>query len=172
MPDEVVDIVDFRDNKIGDGLKSRCHREGLWHRSASIFVFNDDGDVLIQKRAKRKSRHPSKLCESASGHIAKDESYEAGAKREMKEEIGIEADLKFIANLEYEENHESGDIDKEHVKIYSCTHNGPFKIDKHEVSSVQFISLKKIQDMLNKDKEQFVPSFRASFQAYLDSINF
>ena len=29
-----------------------CHKEGLWHRANYGFIFNKNGDVLLQKRSK------------------------------------------------------------------------------------------------------------------------
>ncbi len=55
MAEEIVDLVDEHDNVIGEGPKSECHTRGLWHRAASIFVFNKKGELLVQKRAKRRA---------------------------------------------------------------------------------------------------------------------
>ena len=42
-------IVDFEDNEIGNLSKLECHKnKGVLHRAFSIFLFNTNGQLLIQ----------------------------------------------------------------------------------------------------------------------------
>ena len=47
-------LVDKNDNEIGFEEKIKTHKEGKLHRAISIFVFNSEDKLLIQKRAKEK----------------------------------------------------------------------------------------------------------------------
>ena len=58
MAEERFDLVNERDEVIGAGLRSEVHRRGLRHRSAHVLVFNDRGQVFLQKRSLAKDNHP------------------------------------------------------------------------------------------------------------------
>jgi isopentenyl-diphosphate Delta-isomerase len=167
MADEIVDLVDEFDNIIGEGLKSDCHKKGLGHRAASILVFNKEGKLLVQKRAPNMPR-PNLLCSSASGHLQKGDSYEEGAKRELKEELGIECNLKLIGKFIMDVVYPDGKIDKEHYQLFFCNYDGEFKIQKEELSLIKFLYIDEIKEMMQKNKNQFTPGFRQQFQHYLD----
>jgi len=171
MADEIIDVVDECNNIIGKELKSICHKKGLWHRAASIFVFNKEGRLLIQKRAPNKELLPNCLCSSASGHLEKGDSYEQGAKRELKEELGIGCDLKSIGKFSMQVTYLDGRKDREHCEIFICNYDGKFDLQKEEVSSVEFLSIDKIKEMIAANKDQFTPGFRIEFQHYLDFIS-
>lgn len=170
MVDEIVDLIDEQDNIIGEELKSECHKKGLWHRAASIFVFNKKGKLLVQKRSPNMPR-PNLLCSSASGHLQKGDSYEEGAKRELKEELGIVCKLKLIGEFTMDVSYPDGKIDKEHYALFSCDYDGEFEIQKEELSLIKFFSIEELKQMIKKNKDQFTPGFRQEFQHYLDFIN-
>jgi len=169
MDNELIDLVDESDNIIGKELKSECHKKGLWHRGVSIFVLNKKGKLLVQKRSANVPC-PNLFCSSASGHLQKGESYEMGAKRELKEELGIECNLKFIGKLILDVVYPNGEIDKEHYALYSCVYDGRFNIQKEELSSVKFFPIDKIKEMIERNEDKFTPGFRQEFQHYLASI--
>ena len=51
-PNEKLILVDSDDNEIGYSSKSECHKGlGTLHRAFSIFLFNSNGELLIQKRS-------------------------------------------------------------------------------------------------------------------------
>ena len=170
MVEEIVDSVDEQDNIIGEKLKSECHKKGLWHRAASIFVFNKEGKLLVQKRAPNMPR-PNLFCSSASGHLQKGDSYEKGAKRELKEELGIDCKLELIGKFMMDISYPDGEIDKEHYTLFFCNYDGEFEIQKEELSHVKFFSIDELKQMIKKNKELFTPGFRQEFQHYLNFID-
>ena len=169
MVNEIVDVVNEKDNVIGESFKDECHKKGLWHRAASIFVFNKEGKLLIQKRAPNMSR-PNLLCSSASGHLQKGESYEKGAKRELKEELGINCEIKFIGKFIMEFSYPDGEIDKEHYMLFICNYDGEFNIQEEELSDINFFSIDKLEEMINENGNLFTPGFKQEFQHYLNFV--
>ena len=56
---EELILVDAEDKEIGYGSKADCHDgAGVMHRAFSLFLFNDDGDLLLQQRGKDKRLWP------------------------------------------------------------------------------------------------------------------
>ena len=53
--DEMLILVDDNDTITGYADKLACHRgEGILHRAFSIFIFNKNKELLIQKRSQQK----------------------------------------------------------------------------------------------------------------------
>ena len=50
MLEEVV-LVNEKDEPVGTMEKMEAHRQAVLHRAFSVFVFNKNGDVLMQQRA-------------------------------------------------------------------------------------------------------------------------
>jgi isopentenyldiphosphate isomerase len=130
MTEEVFDVVNERDEIIGQQSRSEVHRLGLMHRAVHVLVFNAAGRVFLQKRSLRKDRQPGVWDSSASGHVDSGEDYDACAVRELHEEIGLQLNaapkrlFKLAACTE---------TDQEHVWVYRCEAEGPFRLDLDEI---------------------------------------
>jgi isopentenyldiphosphate isomerase len=127
---EIFDVVNERDEVIGQQERGEVHRLGLMHRSVHVLVFNAAGQVFLQKRSKTKDRQPGLWDSSASGHVDAGEDYNACAVRELGEEIGLKLDaapqrlFKLTA---------SAQTDQEHVWVYRCEAEGPFHLHPEEI---------------------------------------
>jgi len=158
---EILDIVNEKDDVIGQKPRKEVHSSNDFiHRGAHVFVFNSKGELLLQKRSMEKEQYAG-FWGDITGHIDSGESYEEAARREMKEEIGIEARLEFL--MKFRKRFEN---DQEIIKFFRCKHEGPFKIDKEEVQFVKFFSLEKIKEMLEKG-EDFTPGTRIALEEFL-----
>lgn len=93
LPEESLALV-TEEGKITtrSASKTDVHRQGLWHMTSHIYIFDSRGRLLLQKRSLQKSSSPGKLQVSVSGHVNADESPRQAALREGKEEVGIELD--------------------------------------------------------------------------------
>src|SRR3990172_2844418 len=89
MPDELFDIVDEQDKVIGQEMRSIVHQRGLWHRGVHVFLFTQDGKLLVQQRSKDRMHAPSALDCSVSEHLKAGEEYYSAALRGLQEELGV-----------------------------------------------------------------------------------
>jgi isopentenyl-diphosphate delta-isomerase len=170
MLSEIVDIVDEQDVIVGEGLKSDCHAKGLWHRAASIFVFNSKGELLIQKRGPNVS-YPNLYDTSASGHLKKGETYIQGAKRELKEELGLSTKLKLVGKIKMNPIYTKDMIDNEHLQLFVCQTDENIQIQAEELSSTMFIPIRKLEQMIHGNPEAFTPGFLQELKFYLKIKN-
>lgn len=132
---EYFEIVDENDEVIGKALRSECHgNPQLIHRVAHVLVFDRQGRLLLQKRAQSKDVQPGKWDTSVGGHLDPGESYEAAARREMFEELGVAGlPLTFLHYYQMRSAFES-----ENVATYTAGHDGPFPFSVAEIEEVRF----------------------------------
>lgn len=142
---ELFVVVGENDNIIGYEPRSICHQnKSLIHRLVGIIIFNKKGQILLQKRSKRKSTHPGFYTLSCSGHVSKGEKYQDTAERELEEELGVKIPLrffkKFISQSE-KETHMSA--------LFKGKSEGPFFPNRKEIERVDFFSKKEIRGLLS-----------------------
>jgi isopentenyldiphosphate isomerase len=130
MNTEIFDVVNERDEVIGQQSRSEVHRLGLMHRAVHVLVFNAAGQVFLQKRSLTKDRQPGLWDSSASGHVDAGEDYDGCAVRELSEEIGLclPAAPKRLFKLAA-----CVDTDQEHVWVYRCEAEGSFRLHPEEI---------------------------------------
>jgi isopentenyl-diphosphate delta-isomerase len=143
---EIFDIVDIEDNVIGQATRKECNSDpGLIHRAVFVLIFNDQGQILWQKRSHTKDVSPGEWVTSVSGHVNAGESYEQTAIRESREEVGIEIPLEFLGKFLHRYPNEN-----EYSAIYRAFSSGPFDHNREEISALQFMRL---ADILDRERE-------------------
>lgn len=130
---EFLDVVNENDNIIDKASKKDVYEKLLSHRIVHVFVFNDKGDMALQMRGKNVSFCPLHWC-TAAGHVAAGESYEEAARREMKEEIGIEPKATFL----YRDLYEVKNRPNKFLASFRASHNRPFRLNSREVEKIEF----------------------------------
>jgi isopentenyl-diphosphate delta-isomerase type 1 len=162
MP-EIVDIVNEDDEVIGQRSRKEVHSSNEFiHRTVHVFVLNAKGEVLLQKRSMKKDKYPG-LWGDMAGHINAGDGYEDTAKREMEEELGIDAasiQLEFMMKFR-----KRFDNDQEIITLFKCVHEGPFKHDPEEVDEVKFFSAEQVKELL--EKGNVAPGARIALEEWL-----
>lgn len=162
MPEELFDVVDEHDHIIRQAPRSVVHSQKLLHRAVHIFVFNTQGELLLQLRSAEKDEYPLCYTSSASGHVAAGETYDEAAPRELAEELGLEADV-----LEPLHMFPAGpETSYEHTRLYSFVTDVPPRIDPGEIAAATFRPLGEIAGMIAREGERFSPCFVTLFEWY------
>lgn len=152
MSEEIFDLVNERDEVVGQMPRSQVHRLGLMHRATHVLVFNSRGQVFLQKRSQSKDRQPGLWDSSASGHLNTRETYDACAVRELREEIGLSLSappqrlFKLPASV---------DTDQEHVWIYRCLAEGPFTLHPEEIECGGWFDPEEVTRWMRERPEEF-----------------
>ena len=163
MTEEWFELVDKAGRVIGKARRSECHgNPALIHQSIHVLIFDRQGRLLVQKRSLQKDTNPGKWDTSVGGHVAPGEPPEVAARRETKEELGIEP-VKLEPAYQYLSQSER---ETEFVRTFATLHEGPFKLDKVEVETVKFQTLEKIESELASG--DFTPQFCDEFPKIKD----
>ncbi|HEY8116951.1 MAG TPA: NUDIX domain-containing protein [Actinomycetota bacterium] len=100
--DELVDVVDEQNEVVGVAPRRRVRSENLWHRCTYVFVLNAAAHLYVDRRTDTKDVYPGFYDVGAGGVNAGGESYEACARRELEEELGITAEPTLRFRHRYE----------------------------------------------------------------------
>lgn len=92
-------VVDEADRILRYACRAEVHANNFLHRAVHILIFNEAGELYLQKRSRRKDRHPLLWDSSAAGHVAAGEGYDDTARRELEEELGLDLPLEKIAKI-------------------------------------------------------------------------
>ena len=97
--DDLLPIVDAQDNVIGALPRRQVHLEGHLHRAVHVIVLDPEGRIWLQQRAAAKDTFPGFWDLSATGHVDPGESYAEAARRELREELGLEAEPVYLETI-------------------------------------------------------------------------
>ncbi|MFO8057635.1 MAG: NUDIX domain-containing protein [bacterium] len=159
--DELYDVYDEEGRWRGRASRKEVHSDpSLVHRAVHVLVFRPDGRLLLQKRVAGKDIGAGKWDTSVGGHVDAGEDYLSAARREMKEELGLEGvPLRHIYDLKYRTDKESEDI-----RTYLTTYGGEVFPHWFEIEAVREWTCREIEDSLGKDV--FTENFEHEWRAY------
>lgn len=161
------DIVDENDNVTGKTASNKEFVTPEHHRrSIHIFLLNSKGELLIGKRPSFKKRFPNLWTAGAGGKVDAGESYFDAAKRELKEELGVEVELEEVTKAPFK-NEIYGYISF-HI-IYSGRSEGPFDPDPEEIDKLKWISLEDLEKDIKDNPNNYSLAFQSTFKAYLEA---
>lgn len=101
--EENVILVDEKDNEIGLMAKTEAHKKALLHRAISVFIFNSEGEWLLQRRAFNKYHSAGLWTNTCCTHPLPNENNPDAANRRLKEEMGMHSTLKELFSFTYKE---------------------------------------------------------------------
>ena len=179
MKEEFLEVYSTEGTKTGQKKsKSEIHRKGLFHSTVHVWIFTEEGNILIQKRSKKKELNPGVWDVSVAGHIKFNENIKKAAKRETLEETGININTKDLLKIGIYRsiNIHPTAIDKEFFHTYIL------KIDKNsidldyknnEVDDLKFISIEEMESLIKKENNKiFIGKNRKYYSDVLKSIKF
>lgn len=158
MKAEWFDVVDRFGRVIDQASRAECHRNpALIHQAVHVAVFDRQGRLFLQKRSETKDVQPGKWDISVGGHVQAGEAPLAGALRELNEELGV-----TVTHIEkMDEYLWESETETELVRTFLTLHEGPFRLQREEISDGRFWSLDEIANALPTGI--VTPQFRFEF---------
>jgi isopentenyl-diphosphate Delta-isomerase len=155
-------IVDENDNVIGAKIRKDITLSDIY-RVAGLWLRNDQGQVLLARRALSKSHDPGKWGPAVAGTVIEGEDYLATMKREAYEELGLD-DLTFEIGPKKLIKGQWWQYYSQ--KFYATTNRDilDMKIQKDEVEEIKWFDEATLPELIREKPEMFV----GSMQNYID----
>jgi 16S rRNA (adenine1518-N6/adenine1519-N6)-dimethyltransferase len=153
-PEEQFQVVDKQDRPVGGAPRSQVHANNLLHRAVHVLIFSPAGEVYLQLRSRLKDRHPLTWDSSAAGHVNPGEDYYQTAVRELREELGIDTDLKRIAKLPASKR-----TGFEFIWLYRGSYEGELRPNSNEIEALRAFPPQIIDDWIKARPREFSPGF-------------
>ncbi len=153
--EEMIILVDENDNDIGNISKTEAHAKGLLHRAISVFIFNDKGELLLQKRAKIKYHSAGLWTNTCCSHPSPGESTLNAAIRRLDQEMKIVTPLNYKCSFQYKSVYNNGLIENEIDHVFYGTTNQIPVPDPKEVSDWKYIKPDQLILEVNSNPELF-----------------
>lgn len=164
MAEEIFDVVNERDEVVGQAPRSEVHRRKLWHRAVHVLVFNARGDIFLQKRSMLKDTAAGLWDSSSSGHVDSGEDYDACAVRELREEIGLSVAQTPERLFKINPSEETG---WEFCWVCRCASEGPFVLHPQEIETGAWFAAEFVTKWLAERPQEFASAFRLIWKLFL-----
>ncbi len=169
---ENVILVDSHDNMLGKMEKMEAHRKALLHRAVSVFIFNTDKQMLLQRRAPSKYHSPELWTNTACTHPRPNEKNKDAAIRRLKEEMGLHVNkltkvFDFIYKAKLDNKLTEYELD--HVFI-GFSNELPIP-DPKEVCEFTYVDIDKIMSQIQNHPENYTVWFKKIVERVLTHVN-
>ena len=170
MKEELVVLVDEKNQKIGLMPKMEAHEKACLHRAFSVFVMNDQGELLLQQRAASKYHSPLLWANTCCSHQRDGESNLDAGKRRLQEEMGFVTELKEVFSFVYKAPFDNGLTEHELDHVMLGSYNGTPTINKEEVESYKWMTPSKVKEDMRKQPEIYTAWFKIIFEKFYEFI--
>lgn len=165
IEEEIVAIVDEENRVVGAASRSRMRADGLPHRATYILVFNDEGELFVQKRTMGKDIYPGYYDVATGGVVLAGESYGDAAERELAEELGITG-VRLKVHFDF---FHQGAGNRVWGRVFSCVYNGDVVLQEEEVESGGFHPVHQILEISRR--RPFTPDGLYVLRRYLAGVS-
>lgn len=164
MEEPHVILVNEKDQVLGSMPKMEAHLKGELHRAISVFIFDTDGNWLMQRRAAHKYHSASLWTNTCCSHPFPNETSLDAANRRLMEEMGLDCELNFAFKFLYRAELDSDLIEHEldHVFI-GFTNQVPLP-DPEEVSEWRIASFFEIDQDIELHPEKYTEWFKLLYK--------
>jgi isopentenyl-diphosphate Delta-isomerase len=160
---EQVILVNEQDHPIGLMEKMEVHEKAILHRAFSVFIFNHQGELLLQQRAFSKYHSAGLWTNTCCSHPRPNEKTEDAASRRLLEEMGFTTPLEKIFDFIYTANFDNGLTEHEFDHVFIGFYEGSIKPDPTEVSSFIYSSFALIDTALIATPDIYTEWFKIAY---------
>lgn len=172
---EELILVDDNDREIGSMQKAACHEgAGTLHRAFSVFVFNDQNELLLQQRSESKPLWPLYWSNTCCSHPRLGETMDIAVERRLEQELGFSCPVSYLYKFSYQAQFGELGAEREYCWVYSGYYDGVVDANISEIAAWRFIDIKSLNDELERQPENFTPWFKLEWahiqENYLSDI--
>ncbi len=160
---EQVILVNEKDEVLGVMEKMEAHEKALLHRAFSVFVFNEQHQLLLQKRSISKYHSGGLWTNTCCSHPRPGELTEAAAMRRLSEEMGFTTRLSKAFSFIYKTSFANGLTEHEFDHVFTGNYDGAININNKEVEMYAYRSMEEIASLLQQEPTTFTAWFHIAF---------
>jgi len=168
--EEYVILVDQNDNKVGLMPKMMAHEKALLHRAFSVFIFNDNNELMLQQRALDKYHSPGLWTNTCCSHQRDHESNIEAGKRRLLEEMGFSVELKEVTSFIYKAPFDNGLTEHEFDHVLVGHYNDDAKPNPEEVGQWKWMSLEAIKADMKVNPDHYTAWFKIIFDKFYEYL--
>jgi len=170
MIQQNVILVDEHDQEVGLMEKMEAHQKGLLHRAFSVLVFNENGELLLQRRAFGKYHSEGLWTNTCCSHPYPGESILEAGNRRLFEEMGFNCELTEVFSFIYKAELENGltEYELDHVLIGFSEETPHLNLE--EVSAFKWMSINEIKTEMEHNPSQYTAWFRILIKEHESKI--
>lgn len=167
---EKVILVDESDNALGLMEKMEAHEKGLLHRAFSVFILDDNGDLLLQQRAKSKYHSGGLWTNTCCSHPRDEEKTIDAAHRRLMEEMGFDCEIEKMFDFIYKAELDQGLTEHELDHLFVGYYNGEPIINLEEVEDWKKMSLNEVEEDIRNQPQYYTEWFKIIFDRFLREV--
>ena len=137
---ELVVLLDEAGQAVGTADKAGVHHADTpLHLAFSVHLFDDDGRVLVTRRALTKRTFPGVWTNSCCGHPAPGEDVADAVRRRVRQELGTDVEgLRLVLPAFRYRAEQDGVVENEMCPVFTGRVRGPVDPDPSEVDTTQW----------------------------------
>ena len=167
---ENVILVDEKDNQVGLMPKLEAHQKGLLHRAFSVFIFNSDYKLLLQKRASSKYHSGGLWTNTCCSHPRDGEDIIDAANRRLNEEMGIKTSLRKVFDFIYTAKLDNNRIENEFDHVFYGVYDIDPIINKDEAEDFKWVDMETLKNDIENNKDQYTVWFKIAFDYFYNYL--
>ena len=170
MSKENVILVDEKDNQVGLMPKLEAHQKGLLHRAFSVFIFNSDYKLLLQKRASSKYHSGGLWTNTCCSHPRDGEDTADAANRRLYEEMGIKTSLRKVYEFIYRAELDNNLIENEFDHVFYGIYNDDPILNTDEADDFKWIDMETLKIDIDNNADKYTVWFKIAFDYFYNYL--
>lgn len=178
---EKIDVLNDFGLRTNEVLtRQEVHRLGKLHRAVHLYLFDYNGNILLQRRSNSVDHYPNMFSISLTGHVGAGEGSMLALEREIEEELHMDPkkmNAKFLFSFRRDAILSSDYIDRQFNDVYVSFHD--FQLndiipEKKEIKELQLVPIVEFKKMIDEKNEELAPVYGESCKDvlyFLDNRN-
>jgi isopentenyl-diphosphate delta-isomerase len=166
-----VILVNEHDQEIGQMEKHEAHRKGALHRAFSVFIFNSQGELLLQRRAFGKYHSEGLWTNTCCSHPNPGEEIIEAGKRRLEEEMGLSCELHYGFSFIYKVELDNGFTEHELDHVLIGYSDETPHLNTEEAMSFKWLKLDDLKRSIAENKNQYTEWFKIIMDKYAESLS-
>jgi isopentenyl-diphosphate delta-isomerase len=164
--EEKVILVDINDHPIGLMNKLEAHEKAVLHRAFSVFILNNNNELMLQQRAHHKYHSPLLWTNTCCSHQRENETNIQAGTRRLREEMGFETELKEMFHFIYKAPFDNGLTEHELDHVMLGYYNEIPEINKEEVENWKWMKIEDVKNDMIRNPNLYTVWFKIIFEEF------